>query len=214
VTLEATVPLLAVRTEPAGAGVTLDGERVAGTTPLQLALDPSSEHRIAVSLDGYLGQEVRLAKGESRAAVDLVLQKLAPPGTVEVVSSYPLEVLWRGRSLAKGNPSPRVSVPGGRQALTLSAPSVFLRSEVTVNVPSGGTAAVDAPALGKLNVRANPDNCEVFVDGTFVDYPPILDRPAVVGRHTVAFKWPDGRRSEQSIEVQRGSPAFVFGRKE
>ena len=45
--------------------------------------------------------------------------------------------------------------------------------------------AVEAPALGKLNVRASPDNCEVFVDGAFVDYPPILDRPAVVGADAV-----------------------------
>jgi hypothetical protein len=63
-------------------------------------------------------------------------------------------------------------------------------------------------------VRAVPDNCEVFVDGTFVDYPPILDRPISVGRHTVAFRWPDGARSEQQVEVKGGAPGFVVGRKE
>jgi hypothetical protein len=107
-----------------------------------------------------------------------------------------------------------VSVPGGRQVLVLSAPSVFLRAEVAVEVPPRGETSVAAPALGKLNVRATPDNCQVFVDGAFVDYPPILDRPAAAGRHVVGFRWPDGSKHEETVEVRPGSPAFVVGRKE
>jgi hypothetical protein len=214
VTLQASVSSLTLRSEPAGASVTLDGERVAGTTPLELALDPAREHRLGVALDGYVAQEVRIAKGERPGGLQLSLQKVAPPGTVELRSSYPLDVLWHGKPLARGVLSPRLSVPGGHQTLTLVAPAVFLHSELGVTVPSDGEVSLDAPALGKLNVRASPDNCEVFVDGAFVDYPPILDRAAVVGRHTVGFRWPDGRRNEQSAEVTRGAPAFVFGRKE
>jgi len=214
VTLEASQPMLRLRTDPPGAGVTVDGERVAGTTPLELALDPGREHRLVASLDGYLAQEVRIAAGDTRAQLDLPLPKLAPPGAVAVASSYPLDVLWHGKPLARGTLSPRVSVPGGRQVLTLAAPAVFLRSEATVDVPSGGEVTIEAPALGRLNVRASPDNCEVFVDGAFVDYPPILDRPAAVGHHTIGFRWPDGRRSEQPGDIQAGAPTFVFGRKE
>jgi hypothetical protein len=214
VTLEATAPQLTLKTDPPGASVTLDGQRVAGLTPLQLALDPGSEHRIVASLDGYLPQEARVAKGDSSATLELALPKLAPPGSVAISSSYPLDVLWRGKLLVKGTVSPRVSVAGGRQLLTLAAPSVFLRAETAVNVVSGGEVALEAPALGRLNVRANPDNCEIFVDGAFVDYPPILDRPAAAGRHTIGFRWPDGRRHEETVEVQRGTPAFVSGRKE
>jgi len=59
-----------------------------------------------------------------------------------------------------------------------------------------------------------PDNCEVFVDGTFVDYPPILERPVAAGRHTVSFRWPDGARHEEAVEVKGASPTFVTGRKE
>ena len=214
VTLEASQPMLRLRTDPPGASVTVDGERVAGTTPLELALDAGREHRLVASLDGYLAQEVRIDAGDTRAQLDLPLQKLAPPGTVSVSSSYPLDVLWHGKPLARGTLSPRVSVPGGRQVLTMAAPAVFLHTEATVDVPSGGEVTVEAPALGRLNVRASPDNCEVFVDGAFVDYPPILDRPAAVGHHTIGFRWPDGRRSEQPGDVQAGAPTFVFGRKE
>jgi hypothetical protein len=213
VTLAAVASLLAVRTEPSGAALTVDGERVPGATPLEVALDPAVEHRVAVALEGHEPREVRIAPGAT-APIDLVLEKQAPPGTVAVGSSYAIDVLWRGRALAKGQASPRVTLPGGRQVLTLVSSSVFLRADVSVQVPPGGQAALAAPALGKLNVRAVPDNCEVFVNGAFVDYPPILDRPAAAGRLVVSFRWPDGARSEQSVEVKAGAPTFVVGRKE
>jgi len=214
VTLAAEAPVVRVATRPAGAAVSLDGERVAGTTPLDVALVGDGPHRVAVSLDGYAPRESTIAAGERKATLDLELEKLAPAGAVVVRSTYPVEVSWRGRSLARGESSPRVSVPGGRQVLGLSAPSVFLRAEVAVEVPPRGETSVAAPALGKLNVRATPDNCQVFVDGAFVDYPPILDRPAAAGRHVVGFRWPDGSKHEETVEVRPGSPAFVVGRKE
>ena len=123
-------------------------------------------------------------------------------------------MLWRGRTLARDETSPRVQVPGGRQVLTLQSSAVFLKAEITVEVPPRGEVAIEAPGLGKLNVRASPDNCEVFVNDVFVDYPPILDRPVAAGRYSVSFRWPDGARSRQTVEVKPGAPAFVVGRKE
>jgi hypothetical protein len=214
VTLQAAASLVPVRSQPPGAAVTLDGERVAGVTPLEVALDPKVEHRITASLEGHAPREVRVEAGAAADALDIVLEPLAPAGTVTVTSSYPLDVLWRGRTLARGEVSPRVSVPGGRQVLTLVSGSLFLRTDVTLEVPSGGETSIAAPATGRLNVRAVPDNCEVFVNGAFVDYPPILERPMAAGRHIVAFRWPDGAKSEQAVEVKGGGPTFVVGRKE
>ncbi len=213
-TLQSAVRLVPVRTQPPGAAVTVDGSRLAGVTPLELSLDPAAEHRVAVSLDGHVGQEVRVEKGAAPAAIDLVLEKTAPAGTVAVSSSYPLDVLWRGRALVRGETSPRVPVPGGRQVLTLVASSVFLKTDVTVQVPPGGEVPLQAPLAGKLNVRAVPDNCEVFVDGAFVDYPPILERLVAAGRHTVSFRWPDGTKREQVLEVKGAASNFVSGRKD
>jgi hypothetical protein len=213
VTLQADTSAVPVKTEPAGASVMLDGERVAGVTPLEIALDPAREHRIVISLDGFASQEVRVAAGKA-SRIDLKLERLPPPGTVSVSSPYPVDVLWRGKPLAKGEVSPRVQVPGGRQVLTLVSASLFLRADVPVNVPPGGETALEAPAVGRISIRANPDNCEVFIDGTFVDYPPILDRPVAAGAHTVGFRWPDGAKREETVQVSRGSVSFVTGRKE
>ena len=137
-----------------------------------------------------------------------------PEGKVNIVSAYPLDVLWRGKLLARGQASPQVSLPAGRQVLTLIASDVAVRSNVTVDVRPGGTAGVQAPELGRISIRANPDNCRVLVDGTFLDYPPILDKPLSLGRHVVEFQWPDGVRSAQTVEVAKGAPSYVMGRKQ
>jgi eukaryotic-like serine/threonine-protein kinase len=205
---------LPVRTQPPGAKVTLDGAAVAGLSPLELALDPGVEHKVALALDGYTPQEIRVKPGSAPAALEVTLEKQLPPGTVAVQSEYALDVVWRGRTLARGESSPRVQLSSGRQVVTLLAAPVFLKADVTVEVPAGGEVALSAPTLGKLNARATPENCQVLVDDVFVDYPPIRDRPLAAGRHTVTFKWPDGKTQQQTIEVKENKPSFVEGRKE
>jgi predicted Ser/Thr protein kinase len=205
---------LPVVTDPAGASVTVDGEPVKGTTPLTVSVDPGREHRVAVRLDGHAPQEVRVAAGAA-GPVRLSLDPLGPAGRLAISAAYPIEVLWRGKVLSQGQPSPEVSLPAGRHALTLLAPTYFLRQNVTVDVPRPpAVASLAAPGLGKINIRANPDNCQVFIDGDFVEYPPILDRAIAAGEHRVAFKWPDGVRREESVSVVRGAPAYVMGRKD
>jgi predicted Ser/Thr protein kinase len=213
-TVTSTVALPVV-TEPPGASVTVDGQAVKGTTPLTVSVDPAREHQIAVRLEGHAPQEVRVAAGAAANPVRVVLDALGPQGRIAVSAAYPLDVIWRGKVLSHGQPSPEVVVPAGRQVLTLLAPTYFLRQNVTVDVPRPPAAAsVAAPALGKINIRANPDNCQVFIDGEFVEYPPILDRAIAAGEHRVAFKWPDGARREESVQVARGAPAYVMGRKD
>jgi predicted Ser/Thr protein kinase len=214
VTASAGAIALPVVTEPPGATVTVDGEAVKGTTPLTVSIDPAREHRVAVRLEGHAPQEVRVAAGGT-APVRLTLEVLGPQGRIAISAAYPLDVVWRGKVLSHGQPSPEVSLPAGRQQLTLVAPTYFLRQVVTVDVPRPpAVAAVAAPALGKINIRANPDNCQVFIDGDFVEYPPILDRAIAAGEHRVAFKWPDGARREEAVQVARGAPAYVMGRKD
>jgi predicted Ser/Thr protein kinase len=147
------------------------------------------------------------------AAVPLATEPAGPLGKVTVVSSYPVDVFWKGKLVGKGT-SPQVSLPVGRQLITLFSGPYFLRASLPVNVRAEAMGGVEAPRLGRINIKASPDNCQVFIDGTFVDYPPILDRAVAVGAHTVAFKWPDGTRREETTEVEGTSPVYVMGRKD
>jgi archaellum component FlaG (FlaF/FlaG flagellin family) len=213
-TLTAESASLPVASDPPGATVTLDGQRVKGVTPLELTLDGAEPHVLAIALEGHTTQEARLVPGQMPAEVRVKLEPSGPPGTVVVASSYAVDVLWRGRVLAKDQTSPRISLPGGRQTLTLVATSLFLRHDVQVAVTGGAEVTVEAPGVGKLNIRSMPDSAQVFIDGAFVDYPPILDKAVAAGPHTVSFKWPDGARSQETVEIARGGSAFVTGRKE
>jgi hypothetical protein len=214
VTLESAASVTPVRSTPAGAAVTLDGERVAGVTPLDLSLDPESAHTLGFSLDGHFPKEVQVAAGETPEAIEVELKQVPPPGQLSVVSRYPVDVVWRGRTLSSGTVSPQARIASGPQVVTLIAPSVFLRRDYQVNVPPGGPTAIEAPGLGEINIMARPENCRVLIGGTFVDYPPIRDRAVVVGTHTVTFQWPDGVTKEQTVEVVPGKPIFVQERKE
>jgi hypothetical protein len=205
------IPLV---TEPPGARVSLDGAALPGLTPLTLTLDPGREHRVAVAKDGYRDQEIRVPVGAPPAEVRVTLTEAGPPGVVAIASSYPLDVLWRGKALARGQRSPRVSLTPGRQTLSLVAPAVFLRSNVVVDVRAAGEVSIAAPQVGVLSIRANPDNCEVLIDGTFVDYPPILNHSVAAGSHSVVFKWPDGRKKEEIVRVAVGPVTYVMGRKD
>jgi hypothetical protein len=181
---------------------------------MDVTIEPETEHVLEVSLEGHESQVVRLLPGELPGEVRVTLKPLGPPGSVHVISSYPLAVFWQGEALARGQVSPRVSLPAGRQVLSLVSREHFLNSRLTVDVRAGGEAAVRAPELGRVSIRANPGNCKIFIGGAFVDYPPISDRPIVAGTHEVVFEWPDGTRHEALAEVSPGGIAYVTGRKE
>jgi predicted Ser/Thr protein kinase len=137
-----------------------------------------------------------------------------PEGKVNVLSTYPVDVLWRGKLVAHGLASPQVSLPAGRQVLTLVAPEYAVRSNVSIEVRPSAATVIAAPQLGRISIRANPDNCRILVDGAFLDYPPILDKPLSLGRHVVEFQWADGARQVETVEVAKGAPSYVMGRKQ
>ncbi len=141
-------------------------------------------------------------------------ETVVPSGTLTVLSSYPVDVLWRGKALAKGEVSPRVPIPAGRQTVTLVSATYALNLTTSIDVGSGAEVSLAAPPLGRISVRATPDNCEILIDGVFLDYPPILDRPVAAGSRTVAFKWPDGTRREEKVEIADGDLSYVTGRKD
>jgi serine/threonine protein kinase len=205
-----TVPVSSV---PTDADVSLDGRSV-GRTPLTLTLEPGPPHVLELSRAGYVSRKIEIDGQALPANVSLELVPAVPPGTVLVTSSYPIDVSWKGRALAQGQISPQVTLPAGRQALTLSSKTYFMNDEVVVDVPGGGSVGVTAPELGRLSIRATPDNCEVFIDGIFADFPPIHEKPVASGRRTVRFKWRDGEEREEKADVPPGRLAYVTGRRD
>jgi serine/threonine-protein kinase len=197
------------------AGAVLLTRRAPSTpvAPLPAAQAPARERPVPAAVPLAAPAAVPAAAVVAGAPPSESGEPTGPLGKVTVVSSYPVDVFWKGRLVGKGT-SPQVSLPVGRQLVTVVAGAYFVRASLPVNVRVEAVAGVEAPRLGRINIKASPDNCQVFIDGAFVDYPPILDRPVAVGAHTVAFKWPDGTRREETAEVEGPSPVYVMGRKD
>lgn len=200
-----------IRSQPAGAAIRIDKKSV-GVTPLLTEVAANAGHSIALSLPGYQPKEVRVEL-PIPATVEATLVPEGPPATLVVESSYPVTVSASGRVLGSDKPGLTATLAAGTHEVLIESASVFLKRRETVQLEAGGSSTLKTPATGKIGVRATPDNCKIFVDGIFVDYPPILDRTIVAGSHMVSFEWPDGARSEEKVQIQPGKQSFVMGRR-
>lgn len=200
-----------IRSQPAGASVRIDRKAV-GVTPLRTEVAANAAHSITLSLPGYQSREIRVDL-PIPASLDATLTPEGPPATLVVESPYPLTVSVGGRILASDKPGVTATLSAGTQEVLLESAPIFLKHRETVQLAAGSTTTIKAPATGKIGVRATPDNCKVFLNGVFVDYPPILDRTIAAGSHVVSFEWPDGTKTEERIQVQAGRPSYVMGRK-
>ena len=200
-----------IRSQPAGASVRIDKKAV-GVTPLRTEVAANAAHSVTLSLAGYQSRDIRVDL-PLPPVVEASLAPEGPPATLVVESAYPLTVSVAGRVLASDKPGVTASLTAGTQEVLLESASIFLKRRDTVQLEAGSTTTLKAPATGKIGLRATPDNCKIFLNGVFVDYPPILDRAIAAGPHVVTFEWPDGTKVEEKILVQAGKPSYVMGRK-
>jgi hypothetical protein len=209
--LAANVRKLELQTSPAGATVRLDGPE--GVTPLALELPSGGEYELTFAKADYQTATLRVREGEPLPAGPLVLTALGKPGTFALESPYPVTIRRGASELVAATPSPTVTLRPGSYELRLMAESVFLDRVVPVEVREGETTTVMAPALGRVNVRANPGNCTVAINGISAGAPPFMNREIVEGSHEFVFSWPGDVRDVQRVEVQAGKPSYVIGQK-
>ncbi|HJS73830.1 MAG TPA: protein kinase [Vicinamibacteria bacterium] len=211
--LAPTVRKLELATSPAGASVSLDGKTLDGVTPISIELPADGEHEIRFTKAEYQTATVRVGKGEPLPAGPVVLVALGKPGTFAVQSAYPVAVRRGNSELAPATPSPSVQLRPGSYELRLVSEAVFLDRVVPAHVREGETTTVQAPALGRVNVRANPGNCTLTINGVSAGAPPLMNREIVAGSHEFVFTWPGDVRDVQRVEVQAGKPSYVIGQK-
>jgi hypothetical protein len=202
-----------LQTSPAGASVRLDGKPVEGVTPLSIELPAKGEHEITFSKAEYQTATLRIGASEPLPTGPVVLTPLGKPGTFVVESSYPLSIRRGTTELAPSGPNPSVQLRPGSHELRLVSEAVFLDRAVQAQVREGETTVVQAPTLGRVNVRANPGNCEVSINGFPAGAPPFMNREIVVGSHEFVFTWPGELKDVQRVEVQAGKPSYVIGQK-
>jgi serine/threonine protein kinase len=201
---------LQIRTEPAGATVTVDG-RVLGKSPLTAEGLTPGPH--TVTLENELGPVTQRVTIEAGTTASLVVPMTAPknaPLSGWIAVSAPIDVqLYENQRLLGSSQTDRIMVSVGRHDLEMVNEALGYRAAKTVNVAPGQTASIklDLPRA-PMALNALPW-AEVWVDGERVGETPIGSVQVSIGPHEVVFRHPELGERRVITTVTLAGPAKV-----
>lgn len=200
-----TITVLSV---PPGATVLFDGQDF-GVAPTRFTVPPDSKpHQLELRLQGYavLKQTIDQSTPDK---LNVQMQVAAAPGYIKYVGQIPVTIFVDGKA-ERGNSIE--AEPGTHTVSIRSRGGAFISKRQDVEVKSGDTSIISQPAMGTLSVRANPSNCKIFIDGEFIDFPPITNLPVQSGTHAVTFNWEKlGKKTTKSVVISAGQSETVMG---
>ena len=223
-----------VRTVPAGATVLFDGTDTGAKTPTTVPeIQPGVEHTLALSLDGYVTQQVTLTMRAGQVEdlnFELERLPLAPNESILRLDTVPEDarVQFDGEWYDSGSPyefrvaagryrvvvaksgwrneSERIALRGGQ----VTEHRIRLRPDRQTGGGGGGgggeTTEVAASGPGTLTFDARPW-CNVSIDGQAVGQTPIVNRSLPSGRHRITCTNPElGVTRNVTVNIEPGQP--------
>jgi hypothetical protein len=210
---------LNVRSEPAGATVSIDG-RPYGVTPLALSDVRPGDLRVVLRLGGReIKQTVRVEAGVTASLiVPMPGAAAAAPtaggaattasGWVAIASAAELDIM-QGDVLVGSTRSPQVMMPAGQHTLRLVNASLNYETTQQIRVEPGKVARINVTLPeGTLHLNARPW-AEVLLDGKPIGETPIGNFPVRIGTHQIVFRHPDLGEKSVSTVVKAGAPSRV-----
>lgn len=198
---------LQVRTEPAGARISVDGI-ARGVSPVTVADLPPGEHTVIVETDaGATTQTVMVEAGTTASLVaQLPAQSGPASGWISVTTPKSVQLFEDGRLLGSSD-TERLMVPAGTHQLDIVNEAIGYRETRTVQVTGGkvSTIAVEFPS-GTIALNAAPW-ADVWIDGERVGETPIGNLPVAAGPHEVIFRHPELGEQRHMITVTLAAPA-------
>lgn len=193
---------VAVSSDPADAGIAIDGKPAAGRTPFTLSLLPGQVLRF--SRTGYAPAEVTVTEAMLATGTMQVTLAAAAPTRLHAVGEYPFEVVVGSRVASPAALEHTVTVTAG-------LPVRLRNSEYLLDVPvrldqQRRDVDVRVPPAGRLSLRTNFEICAVFLDGRDFGYPPLAGLAVAAGRHSAELRCPDGRTLRSSFTIESGQP--------
>ena len=204
----AAVGQLNVRTEPAGARVSVDG-LARGTSPVTIAELTPGEHTVVLESDfGSVKHTVTIEAGITGSLVVPLSAPEGAPVSGWISVSSPAEVqLFEGKRLLGSSQSDRLMVSAGRHEIELVSEALGYRAVRTVQVSPGRVSSVkvDFPK-GTIALNALPW-AEVWVDGEKIGETPIGNLQLTIGTHDVLFRHPDLGEQRHKATISLTTPA-------
>ena len=198
---------LQVRTEPAGARISIDGTPL-GKTPMTIVEIAPGEH--SVTLENELGSVTQKVVIEAGVPASLVVPMGTQAGAVSsgwVSVNSPIEVELRenGRLLGTSGID-RIMLTSGRHEIELANEHLGFRELRTVQVTSGKVAAMSVTLpKGTVSLNAIPW-ASVSIDGESVGDTPIGNLQLTVGPHEVVFRNSELGEQRRVITVSTRTP--------
>ena len=168
---------LSVRTDPPGASIRI-GERVLGTTPLNVELPPGQYREVQVVLDGFIpaSLDAEVRQGETAAPPVVPLQKLV---TALQLSSSPAGLDYLicapdGTPVRNGQtPAAIFDLPAGDYVVTFQRPGwTDFTSPLRLEPQKPVSLGHDFPE-GSVSVTSEPGGAEIFLGAKSLGVAPL-----------------------------------------
>jgi len=201
---------LLVRSEPAGARVSIDGTP-SGTAPVTVDQLAPGTHSVTLQSDvSTMTQEVKIEAGASASlVVPMTAQGVPLSGWISVEAPSEVHVYEDTRLLGTSQ-NDHIMVMAGRHELSLVNDALGYRATRTATVSPGkvSTVRLDWPK-GSMALNAQPW-AEVWVDGDKKGETPIGNISVPIGTHEVVFRHPELGERVVRATVTVTTPARVI----
>ena len=197
-----------VRTEPAGARVSVDGTP-RGTSPVTVAELTPGEH--TVLLESEHGSVKQIVTIEAGITASLMVPLGTPDGAPVsgwIAVTAPADVqVFENKRLIGTSQSDRLMVSAGRHDIEIVNETLGYRAARTIQVSPGKVTPlkIEFPK-GTIALNAVPW-AEVWVDGEKVGDTPIGNLSLTIGPHEIVFRHPDLGEQRHAAMVTVNTPA-------
>ena len=197
---------LVVRTDPAGALVTVDRVQ-RGASPATIAELSPGEHTVVVSSDGLsVEQIVNVEAGVTASLVVPLVARDRLSGWIAVSAPFDVQIFEDGKLLGT-NQTDRMMVSAGEHHIDFinDALGYRLNKKLTVAPGKVDNVSLKVPS-GSVSLNAVPW-AEVWIDGEKAGDTPIGNLQTTIGKHDVVFRHPELGETRQSVTVTLLGPA-------
>ena len=203
---------LQVRTDPAGANVTVDGIP-RGKSPVLVESLAAGEHSVVLEAEGAttpVKQTVAVEAGMTASLVVPMAATEAVPVSGWIAVTAPVELqIFEGKRLVGTSQSDRLMMAAGRHEIDVVNETLGYRQTRTVQVAAGKTAALKLEwPKGSLAINALPW-AEVWIDGERIGETPIGNLSLPIGPHEILFRHPDLGEQRYATTVSLKAPVRV-----
>jgi len=206
----ASVGQLQVRTEPAGAPVSVDGVP-RGRSPVLVDNLRPGDHAVVVDSEyGAVRHTVAVTAATTASLVVPLTPAEGSPVSGWLSVTAPVDVqIFENKRLLGTSQSDRIMVSAGRHEIEIVNEVLGYRSVKTVQVPAGRVAAIKVEwPRGTIAINAVPW-AEVWIDGDRVGETPIGNHTLPIGPHEIVFRHPELGELRHAATVTMNAPARV-----